>query len=80
MLVPALLAARPAGTLRTARVQMVDYTGRTESEWREALTPQEFEVLREAATMVEPTERAQGAGRAGVHSVRDAPLSHIGEV
>ena len=32
MLVPALLAARPAGTLRTARVQMVDYTGRTESE------------------------------------------------
>ena len=26
---------------------MVDYTGRTESEWREALTPQEFEVLRE---------------------------------
>ena len=50
MLVPALLAARPAGTLRTARVQMVDYTGRTESEWREALTPQEFEVLREAGT------------------------------
>ena len=50
MLVPALLAARPAGTLRTARVQMVDYTRLTESEWREALTPQEFEVLREAGT------------------------------
>ena len=50
LVLPALLAARPAGTLRTARVQMVDYTGRTESEWREALTPQEFDVMREAGT------------------------------
>ena len=51
LVLPALLAARPAGTLRTARVQMVDYTGRTESEWREALTPQEFEVLREESRL-----------------------------
>ena len=52
MLVPALLAARPSGTLRAARIQMVgsDYTSRTESEWREALTPQEFDVLRKAGT------------------------------
>ena len=52
MFVPALLAARPAGTLRAARIQMVgsDYTSRTESEWRETLTPQEFDVLRKAGT------------------------------
>ena len=30
--------------------------------------------------MVEPTERARGAGRAGVRRVRDVTLSHIGEV
>jgi len=52
MFVPALLAVRPAGTLRAARIQMVgsDYTSRTESEWRETLTPQEFDVLRKAGT------------------------------
>ena len=30
--------------------------------------------------MVEPTEQARGAGRAGVRWLRDVPLSHIGEV